>query len=297
MNCVVYGRRRDSPKLGHLEEDGSVGPLGDGGGTDSEGAGVEAFCKVDLWRWSCHCCRRMDSGAVRCVLVVVVVLFVVPVWCGRGERARPPDSGRTCGNIRCVCFLRFSDPRHPSKMVPPQTPRWSPRAAIRQQQANSQSRSMHRSRVLILHPSSSPTKYTLSYATHLPLFHPPPHTQWLLWYLRVPKTSQPRLMSVSIVRVPLVSMARRTPMLTLCATLGQLPPVSYHSTDRTQTSEAWLSVQCDGSRCVLLLPLVFSAALRLLTQTYGVHRANWPGEVHSHQHTFCLSPHRVQRKV
>lgn len=45
--------------------------------------------------------------------------------------------------------------------------------------------------------------------------------------------------------------------------------ISYHSADRTQTSEAWLSVQCDGSRCVLLLPLVFSVALRLLTQTYG----------------------------
>lgn len=43
MNCEVYGRRRDSPKLGHLEEDGSAGLLGDGGGTDSEGAGVEAF--------------------------------------------------------------------------------------------------------------------------------------------------------------------------------------------------------------------------------------------------------------
>lgn len=81
---MVYGRRRDSPKLRHLEEDGSAGLLGDRGGTNSEGAGVEAFCKVNLWRWRCHCYRRKDSGAVRCVLlvvvvVVVVVLFVVPV--------------------------------------------------------------------------------------------------------------------------------------------------------------------------------------------------------------------------
>lgn len=84
---MAYGRRRDSPKLGHLEEDGSAGLHGDGGGTDSEGAGVEAVRKVDLWRGSCHGCRRVDSDAVRCVLVVVVVvvLIVVPVGCGTGS--------------------------------------------------------------------------------------------------------------------------------------------------------------------------------------------------------------------
>lgn len=92
---MVYGRRRDSPKLRHLEEDGSAGLLDDRGGTNSEGAGVEAFCKVNLWQWRCHVIAGwtvVPYGA--CFLLLLLLLLLFCLWCrcdagrGAGKTAR-----------------------------------------------------------------------------------------------------------------------------------------------------------------------------------------------------------------
>lgn len=208
------------------------------GGTDSESAGVETLCKVDLWGRGCHGCRWVDCGAVWCMFVVVVV-----VGCGAGVVRDGSGQHRYHPRLHYYEYLfsaflhkaiRDTDNTLPKKLVPPQTcgghrpPRSVPSSNNRP--------------VLCRGPcsgrASSSSSFILSHKTHVILRYAfatlPSIATHAMASLVSPAPEE--IAAASYVgfdcACALVPVARKTLMLTLCATLGQLPSVSYHSADR-----------------------------------------------------------------
>lgn len=170
-----------------------------------------------------------------CMFVVVVV--VVPVWCGTGAGSTATIRASI---ITSICFLLFSTRQSgipilvQKKLVPPQTcgghrpPRSVPASNNRP--------------VLCRGPcscrASSSSSFILSHKTHVILRYAfatlPSIATHAMASLVSPAPEE--IAAASYVgfdcACPLVPVARKTLMLTLCATLGQLPSVSYHSADR-----------------------------------------------------------------
>lgn len=167
----------------------------------------------------------------------VVVVVVVPVWCGTGAGSTATIRASI---ITSICFLLFSTRQSaipilvPKKLVPPQTcgghrpPRSVPASNNRP--------------VLCRGPcscrASSSSSFILSHKTHVILRYAfatlPSIAIHAMASLVSPAPEE--IAAASYVgfdcACPLVPVARKTLMLTLCATLGQLPSVSYHSADR-----------------------------------------------------------------